>query len=274
MANNPTHKVTVEFSPSETSFKGSLGFPMKKPTDTVVSQLMGYPTKDSGILPPVVRSFSNNMRNFIVERTPFFARINYKNCKARGLASHQVLEVPIPWTVYQISLNELMIPFAVSIWMRPSQIYSEDDGLYFLPMPNYYDGGLTCLGGGDFPSLVNLSETPTISSAISMAINAFWTSSFNTDLEYFMMAGYNDPLRKKAGHSFNGGLDQLKFMSTLSMEDMMDPADFEPGGSGKLVWKNNCNVKWLIDNLDRSSNVPKDGESLVNWFNFVGGRSG
>lgn len=244
-AAQPSYKVT--FTSSTTTMTGPMSG--EAPTDKVLGSMMGFPSMDTGILPPVIRSFNPTMTSFLVERTPFMAGISYKNCGARGPSRHEVYDIAIPWTTYHISLNNQYRPISVAMWCRNSQMYDESDGLAYLPLPNTYYNGGTCLGSAEF----GYAPIDSIGEAISLAINAFWTSSFNADLSDWCNASHSGFITDSKGRGPGGsGINVLTNWTKLSVADVLE-----------LPWHKVTTVGEVLDNMNRH-NAPFDRNSLVN----------
>lgn len=253
----PNEAVELTFTSTETRLSGTVVGSQKAPTDKVLASMMGFPSMDAGLLPPVVRSFNPTMTSFLVERTPFIAGISYKNCGARGSSSHTVYEIAVPWTTYHISLGSGYRPTSLAMWCRGSQMYDEDDGLAYLPLPNTYSTGSTCLGSAEF-GFANISS---IGEAISLAINAFWTSSFNADLHEWLASSYSGFIKDSYGRSSNDGVQILKNWSKLSVNEVLD-----------LPWVRVTTVRNVLENMNRH-NVPFDYNSLINSISSTMARS-
>lgn len=255
------YKVTISSSRS-TIESMNIGNINNVPTDRFLSGLLGFPTLDAGILPPVVRSFDPTMRNFLVERLPFYASVSYKDCGASSQAERPaVYSIPIPWTVYNVTLDENYQPNFVQIWCRPEQLQSEEDELYYLPLPNLYQDGRTCLGAAEFGNV----RVESIADGISVAVNAFWTSSFNRDLDYFIRGDSLRGIIAKTGDrsAQRNPINLFKTWSKMSIKDVLDT---------KFMPSLTPTVAQAMLNFNRSSNVPNDAFSLENILGFYARR--
>lgn len=250
-------KFKATFTPQRTEVDAPSYGTFEKPTEELLGSLYGYPTKDAGLLPPVVRSFDPSMRAFLVERTPFYANISFKNCRAgSNSAPHIVYSIPVPWTVYLVRLNDLYCPEELYVWARPGQIHSEDDPLFYLPLPNTYENGGTCLGRASFGG-VGSGGYDSISHALSLAVNTYWTTSSNTDLDYWMSDDHSRAFSQVSGDRippYNGPAF-LKSWSKMRSDDVMKV---------KMRRSSTRTVADALHLMRVANNVPVDAASLQN----------
>lgn len=249
-------KFKVTLGPKKSYISSSLYGELSCKTDKLISGMTMQPAMDSGILPPVVRSFDPQMRNFLVERTPFFANISYKNVKAGHSGNNVLYQLPIPWTTYLIQLDANNTPTEVRIYCRTSQMYTEEDELCYLPIPNLWADGRTCLGVASFGHIKGGFKN--VNQALTIAINAFWTSNFNADLNDWL--NLCRPWLNAFGGKVGVSAGQiLKAWSKLSMQELLS-VKFET-----LTY-----VGDALETLNRSSNVPVDEASLVTYMTRLG----
>lgn len=254
----PEPEVLVNIGPDVVKIKLAVGTSYKKKSNRAIAQMMALPPAPTGILPPVVRSFSPDMRRFVVERKPFVTHMKYH---AKSLEIKREFEIPIPWTIYYIELDESFRPEVVYIWCRPEQIYADDDKLYFLPMPNLYWESKTCLGNSDFGrAVVEEGGSFTIADGINQAINTFWTSRFNDDLESFVDLR---PAQLGSGQDWDtdDALELFAEWETHSIADVLT-WDYEEAKSWTLP-------QLLYEVLPFSSK-PSDAKELARYINLVG----
>lgn len=170
------------------------------PVAEMLATMLARPGGDSGLLPPVVKAFTEDMRAFIVERPP--TKVNthhmlytgdYKDEGGEGDEDTKAefdFELALPWMVYLINLSSSAtdfdgdnVAFAVHAFARPEQIFSEADELFSLPLPNISTHGEVCFENAADGMEVDLDDLTT---TINMIINCFWASPANEDFNHFL----------------------------------------------------------------------------------------
>lgn len=164
--------ISIDDSLTTLEKRGLVGSKIEVPTGEVAKIFFDNTQRDTGLLPPVVRYVSSNLRAFLIERPPFVANITYSfEDKTYTYA------IPIPWNVYYILTqkegNEVHLS-AFQVWFRNEPIYTEEDPLYHLPLPNR-GSGYVC------PSLTKIKEDD-IGFMLNAFISGFWDSAFNNDI--------------------------------------------------------------------------------------------
>ncbi len=224
-----------------------------------LSTMMKQPPRNTGILPAVVRSFSPDMKQWLVERTPFRTHLTWRDKLNTG--DTMEWEINIPWTLYYIILNDSYQIVSVSMFALAGQIFADDDPLYQIPLPNIYRGGEICFGEADVHSQMQaLGNDPQLSSVLSIAINAYWSSSYNSDLEDWQYAtpeglGGSDEFYR--GGYMNEMLDDW---AQLSMEDVL-----------KLRWREStAKLPDLLYKNLVTTEYPQTAQALADYLGFVG----
>lgn len=167
-------------------------------------------SRDNAILPPVTRWVSASGRHVILERPPMIATIRYFGKKLGDIDEttvEQVYDLPIPWMVYGISLNDKGQPYDVRAYASERPIRGANDRLYLLPLPNYYRDGRFCLPNMD------LSQEFTISEGINYAYNLVWGSNFNMDVTEALQRAWQN---RAPGYLFDESRVPIKQGSRVS----------------------------------------------------------
>lgn len=147
----------------------------------------------TGILPPAIRWISGRGDMFAFERPPRIQKLSYhpvvRDAVQDGMAEY-TFEIPIPWTVYLVTLSALTTPVEVRVFARNAPLDSMQDKLYLLPIPNIYYNAVLC------PPIFEKYEAqePSIAAATQAAYNLVWNSGFNFDLVDAVMSALQQGL--------------------------------------------------------------------------------
>lgn len=164
------------------------------PVADMLTKILARPGGDSGLLPPVVKAFSEDMKFFIVERPPTKVSIRAKlYINEDGEQEEFDFEIALPWMVYLLNFSEKAhdleddeAEFSLMAFARPEQIFSEMDELYLLPLPNIAHNGEVCFGNAAHG--MEFNEDDDLTSKINMVINCMWASPANEDFNAFVLS--------------------------------------------------------------------------------------
>lgn len=154
-------------------------------TKDAVSLLNSFklPDKAPKLLPPAIRWISSDHRLVVFERPPMKQRIEYVGTKKESvtpsrIATAKVYEVPIPWSVYLIVMNDEYLPVKIKVFARNSSLVSLEDTLGLMPLPNFYINSALCP-----PTFGVYEGNPTcLADGLNIAYNMVWNSGWNYDL--------------------------------------------------------------------------------------------
>lgn len=178
-------KLTVQDKDTVTGELWMDNDPLPLPTvssERFVTAMSSHGIVDSGLLPAAVRYISNSKNLIVFERPPMIMPLTYIPTKLEVTESYarkaQTYELPIPWTVYVVALDERCDPIHTNVYMRGSSITSMSDAVYALPLPNFYYDSSMC------PPITNKYEDHpiTLAHAVAETYNRVWDSGWNFDL--------------------------------------------------------------------------------------------
>lgn len=125
----------------------------------------------------------------LVERPPGLQRILYKHGPARSTVQAESWRISIPYQFFYFTLegSQMMTPTATNIIWSPRQwglFWSKEpfrdlqQPVTNARMPNCWENGNICFGS------TSVQANQSMGHFVDEAINTFWTSEFNHDLDY------------------------------------------------------------------------------------------
>ena len=157
-------------------------------TEIIAEKYFKSNINGSGIIPPTIRSFyvDNCQTIILFERRPFLANVSFKagtSDEELTLLDWYNFQIEIPWTVYfsvwgnnpeNVSSNEWLK--TAYVWARPEPIYSEEDYLFQLPIPNVFLDGEICVGPAPQNKKLSLSDK------MNYVFENLWATPSNSDV--------------------------------------------------------------------------------------------
>lgn len=211
----------------------------------------GFNEIETGILPPIVKYLSPSGRNIILERPPQVITLNYYGVikdKINKETTLQQFDIPLPWTVYGITLDDNYQPLDIYVYAARRPIQGLSDKLFVLPITNCELSGKFCA------PLDTARKVSSIGEAINMAYSAVWSSNFNLDITENLEEGFNNWMPKLI---FNGrgnrkSMENLKISNfykrweEFTIDEILSVEDWFPAS----VSMDGANtVKSLLGNL-------------------------
>lgn len=157
--------------------------------DRVLDDLQASTTSPQfGVLPPIVRWISRSGLHVLLERPPQVMSVAYYGVQASnvGNAQRQVYEIPLPWTVYSIQMDDKLRPVNVYVFGAKGPISSYQDTLEVLPLVNCDHYGRFCTPTPKWDT----TEKWTIAQGINAGYAQVWESNFNTDITTMIDEAY------------------------------------------------------------------------------------
>lgn len=224
-------------------------------TQQSMNVMMKQAPRNCGVLPAVVRSFSPDMKQWLIERTPFVAHMAWHD---KNNHDHYHFEIPIPWTMYHVVLGDTYQIERVAVWGLDAQVFADDDKLYQLPLPNLHGNGNVCFGEVDLHDQVGqLGPNPQLGKVLSIAINAYWSSAYNSDIEDWC---HVLPEEINPGYTNNHMEKVFEKWEALSMQEVL-----------KLKWtESTAKLTTLLYEELVKVDYPKTAEALNAYLTFVG----
>lgn len=217
-----------------------MGAKLKVPTDKLAARYFNTTKKDSGLLPPVVRYTSPDFTGFIVERPPTTVRIEFKSVVASMTGQSIPYYLPLPWMIYALKFNtpELKKLDYMYVFGRNEPIFSEDDKLYFVPIPNIWKNGYACQGKAAFADFLwKLGEGSDTNTAVNGIINHFWQSGFNMDIGDWLYKGLPEYFKEALGTLQDNATSVMQYWAELSPAELLDVAfkELDRGDTGSTL---------------------------------------
>lgn len=239
------------------------------------------PDSSISLMPPVVRSFSTDMTQFLIERIPFRTTVHYYSPK--GSLTSTDFTIWLPWTYYYITLSgpPHWTVSSCAVYCRNSQLSSEIDLLYRFCFPNVdYYTDLICFGHASDYTKAN--QPGDLYSTISSTINDFWSTSFNNDmgetvyrgnktlselaetipindeLEKFLLAVFDTTELNESQQPFARRSDAhlLGIWEKLDLEDVL-----------KFEYKREIEVGTILSKMQSTQeNLPTTASNFANWI--------
>jgi hypothetical protein len=153
----------------------------------IVDLLFSTSSLETGILPPGVLFFNNNI--VVFEKPPTQKNITYHPYMIGDIPQDSIpklITIAIPWQVYIVIYakdpqTSKMYPVDVYMFFRNSQILSKDDPVYLAPLSNFYANGKLCRPF--FESFDDIDRYDnTIAGVVQAAYDWVWSSNTNVDL--------------------------------------------------------------------------------------------
>lgn len=272
------------------------------PTDHIVDlkalreifEMVG-PSAKNELLPPVVRSFSNDMTKFFVERNPFQININYSpytvlrdGDSAITRQDPKDFEIWLPWTYYMITLAgpPTWSPVSVNMYFRTRQVFSDLDLLIPAKFPNFDNCiGTVCIGN---TSWAQAGRNYTIAGAISEAINGIWTAGFNADMgqstistgipslaalaRTMPISDYTEKVvegllegvnRSDLGEEY---IAERKFTHDVHLLDVWSKLDLKDVLNFELSNAYLMKMETILSQLAHTQAIPEDASGFANWI--------
>lgn len=143
---------------------------------------------ETGILPPVIRYVSPSFRNIILERPPQVITLNYYGVLRNNVEEATLLQkfdIPLPWTIYAVSLTDEYQPLDIYVYAAKRSIRSASDRLYLLPITNCELDGKFCIPP------ISEEIYNTLGESINHAYSSVWSSNFNLDITENVEAAFD-----------------------------------------------------------------------------------
>lgn len=226
----------------------------KYSTPGVAKKFYGHGEIELGILPPVVRYLSDDFLHVIIERPPTVQTIAFKNTIKGKTGKVEMIEVPIPWQVYNISVTKSGDHFQLrrfEIFFRTSQIWTVEDELHPVYLPNVYVWGGKVCTSDEMRGMVTKCDN--LADIINTLVEGFWSAEFNLDLYEFVSYLPSDVVKKA-----KTGMPK-EYLDWLSKQDVRDTLNFH---YKKVDYK----VKHLIDPNCDAKPSDKKQETLPGFF--------
>lgn len=267
--NDNSFKLTVDETTTVLEHPMTMGARLEVSTDALATEFFGSTTTKGNLFPPVVRYVSSDFLKFIVERPPTTVKILYKDAK-QGNHSIEPKEVKLnlPWMVYAIQFakrNGVLVLASLYVYGRNTPLFSEDETLYYVPLPNTYANGSVCL---DYIATslfegMNASDYQTILNAV---INAFWDAPFNNDLDAFHTARYVPEtignMVELTCDGFYSPATIIEAWASLSEYDVLEMAfapALTPYSFNDYTWDNPATPGVFIRRWEQDDQVPLAG---------------
>jgi hypothetical protein len=251
-----------------------MGARLVVPTAEMAAEYFNTTKRDSGLLPPVVRYASSDFRGFLLERPPFEAMIRFKP----ELKNSQALDVHVeeyllhaPWTLMAIRFNETYSSVETCrLFARNTPIYSEEDEVFSMPLPNMWSNGDMCVRDLMNDAIKKLGHNE-IGSVINCCLNVFWESEFNVDLVGNILDRAPESFKELHSSSVIGTVAQnaerisktFKHWSSLSVEEVLDIK------FSSIEWEEFSNLNEDSDSTIRDNMFVKDVMWLLDGFNTI-----
>lgn len=153
-----------------------------------------------GLLPAAVRWISNDRLSIILERPPGFVTTNTKD---------KTFSIPLPWVVWGIRFRKSLLVEKSYLFARNQPIFSEEDILYALPLPNMSENSEVAL-----PSNTNQD----LGKNAARAIAAFWERPKNNAHSEILQI---DDMLPAGWDQYTESVEKfLQFLTTLTLEEM------------------------------------------------------
>lgn len=221
-------------------------------------------SKDSGVLPPVVRWVSPQRKYAILERPPQTLDVHYYGVKA-GLVSKAKLQehtIALPWTVYCVGFDAYMRPSETYVFASTGPIKDINHQLFVLPLTNTYANGRFCLP--NLPEATLAMDKPwSMGEGLNASFGQVWMSNFNTDITDTCINSHRNrrpaifyPDDPKINYAKIKPANILKRWSQLSIEEVVAIEDWPlPNGNNdyRLFQLMGDAMNW--ENTNYNSNV-------------------
>lgn len=138
-------------------------------------------THDANLLPPGVLWMSADGKSLLIHEPPARKRISMRwGALGEFTIPLSNYDLPMPDLVYGISPASNGLPHVSHIWAAESRPESWESRLYWIPLPNMWHTGAICT----HTLLAAESDAP-YHWMVNLAINEFWSSIFNLDVEVY-----------------------------------------------------------------------------------------
>lgn len=158
----------------------------KVPQERLLQQVNDDLFTPVGLLPPVVKWYSQSKRFWLFERPPRIVTLTYSHAMKKSIeggAKITPLEynIPLPWQAYLVEVDRRGHPHFIWVYALHGPIMSDDDIIGLLPLPNFYTTGRLCT-----PDEANhlSSEPMPIARALDEAYRLCWDSGSNADMTF------------------------------------------------------------------------------------------
>lgn len=168
--------------------------------DLVAKQYFSQGKAKLGLLPAAIRWISNDNLSVILERPPQIVEA----CTIDG-----IIKIPLPWIVWGVRLNIDHLVEKSYLFARNRPIFTEQDELYALPMPNMSRNSQVALPSN------NKRDTGL---NIARAIIYYWGRPMNDS--HNEMLNSEDMLPAGWDEHTHSAQEFLNFLATMTIEEM------------------------------------------------------